>query len=301
MARLRRLRHVSTRFAKILVGLVVVILILVGLGIAAVETGWAKNRIRDLIVRQANNYLTATLTIGRLEGSLFRGLQLGDITLARGGRTLIHIDEVALSYSIRELIDRGTVIRRVRLVRPRVEGARLPDGRWDLGALVKRESREEERTGPGRPIAVQSIEVVDGHVHLHDPLDFGAAHVPTDFQNLNALFSFTYVPVRWTLDFTRVSWIGREPELSVNPLSGRFGRGPTGWFFETFSVQTARSQFTLDGTIKPIREGVPTVLDLRVRAARFAFQEWSGVLRGLKNIAVESSFDTSLKGPTNGI
>ena len=54
---------------------------------AAVETGWAKNQIRHLIVRQANEYLTATLTIGRLEGSIFRGLQLGDITLARDGRT----------------------------------------------------------------------------------------------------------------------------------------------------------------------------------------------------------------------
>ena len=274
---------------------------LVALGMAAVETGWAKNQIRDLIVRQANEYLTATLTIGRLEGSIFRGLQLGDITLARDGRTLIHVDEVALSYSIRELIDRGTVIRRVRLVRPRVEGARLPDGRWDLGALVKRESQDQERSGPGRPIAIQSVEVVDGRVRLHDPLDFGAAHVPTDFAALNAAFSFTYVPVRWTLDFTRVSWIGRDPDLSVNPLSGRFGRGPTGWFFDTFSIHTARSQFTLDGTIKPIREGVPTLLDLRVRAPRFAFQEWSGVLRGLKNIAVEASFDTALKGPTNAI
>jgi autotransporter translocation and assembly factor TamB len=285
----------------VIVSLIAFVLVLVALGMAAVETGWAKNQIRRLIVRQANEYLAGTLTIGRLEGSIFRGLELGDITLVRDGRTLIHIDEVALNYSIRELIDRGTVIRRVRLVRPHIEGARLPDGRWDLGALVKRESKEQERSGPGRPIAVQSIEVVDGRVLLHDPLDFGAAHVPTDFEALNAAFTFSYVPVRWTLDFQRVSWIGREPELTVNPLSGRFGRGPNGWFFQSFSVRTARSQFTLDGTIKPVREGVPTELDLRVRAPRFAFQEWSGVLRGLKNIAVESSFDAALRGPTNAI
>ena len=50
----------------------------------------------------------------------------------------------------------------------------------------------------------------------------------TDFESLNAAFSVSYVPVRWTIDFQRVSWIGRDPELSVNPLSGRFGRGPTG-------------------------------------------------------------------------
>jgi autotransporter translocation and assembly factor TamB len=54
--------------------------------------------------------------------------------------------------------------------------------------------------------------------------------------------------------------------------------------------------FTLDGRINT--ENKPTLLDLHVRADRFAFQEWSGVLRGLKNIAVEGSFETSLKGPS---
>ena len=38
---------------------------------------------------QANQYLTATLAIGRLEGSLVRGIQLGDVRLSREGRTLI--------------------------------------------------------------------------------------------------------------------------------------------------------------------------------------------------------------------
>jgi autotransporter translocation and assembly factor TamB len=291
----RRLRSISATLARASIVLVAIILAIVLIGLAVVETGWAKNQLRDLIVRQANEYLTATLTIGRLEGSLLRGLQLGDISLGRDGHTLIRIDEVALSYSIQELFQRGVVIRSVRLTRPYVVGAKLADGRWDLGALIKRQSREQERTGPNRPIQIQSIEVIDGRVSLQDPLDFGAAHVPTDFQQLNAVFSFAYFPVRWTLNFSRVSWIGRAPDLSVNPLSGTFGRGPTGWFFERFSVQTARSAFTLDGTIDT--EATPTVLNLQVRAPRFAFQEWAGVIRGLANIAIDASFETSLKGP----
>jgi hypothetical protein len=296
---LRRLHTVSTKVAKVLIGLVAIILILVGVGLAVVETGWAKNRLRDLIVGQANQYLTATLSIGSLGGSLLRGLQLGDISLSRDGRTLVHIDQVELEYSIRELYQQGTIIRRIRLTRPHVVGAKMADGRWDLGALVKRESREEERTGPGRAIQIQSIEVVDGRVSLQDPLDFGAAHVPTDFESLNASFSFAYFPVRWTLVFDRVSWRGHAPDLSVNPLSGTLGRGPGGWFFENFSVRTARSAFTLDGRVNNADK--PTVLDLRVHAPSFAFQEWAGVIRGLKNIAVDASFDTSLKGPVNAL
>ena len=64
-------------------------LAIVGVGVVVVETGWAKNRIRELIVRQANQYLTATLEIGRLEGSIFRGLQLGDIRLSRNNQAII--------------------------------------------------------------------------------------------------------------------------------------------------------------------------------------------------------------------
>src|SRR5258708_6044455 len=137
------LRRASKLLVRIFVRLVLLVLILVGIAIAAVETGWAKNRIRGLIVRQANEYLSATLDIEELSGSLLSGLQLGKIRLSRDGKTLIAIDEVALSYSIRELLQPGVVIRRIRLTRPRIVAGKLPDGRWDLGALLKRESREE--------------------------------------------------------------------------------------------------------------------------------------------------------------
>ncbi|HEY1910488.1 MAG TPA: translocation/assembly module TamB domain-containing protein [Vicinamibacterales bacterium] len=281
--------------AKALVGITAFVLIVTAIAIGVVETGWAKEGLRDLIVGQANQYLTATLAIGRLEGSLFRGIELGDVNLSRNGQTLIHIDEISLSYALRELFDRGVTIRRVRLTHPVVVGARTTDGTWDLAALVKRDSSEAGRTGPGRPITVQSIEVVNGHVSLRSPLDFGAAHVPTDFDALNASFSFAYYPVHWTLTFDRASWVGSAPELSVNPLTGAFGRGSNGWFFQKFAVHTARSAFTLDGTVNNAVK--PTQLDLQVRADRFAFQEWAGVIHGLQRIDVETSFDVSLKGP----
>lgn len=295
----RRLRSVSATIVKTIVGLIAVVLLLVGLVLLVIETGWAKNRLRALLVRQANEYLTATLSIGRLEGSLLRGIQLGNVNLARGGQTLIHVDEIAFAYSIRELVQRGVVIRAVRLTRPTIVGSRQADGKWDLGSLVKREAREEERTGPSRPIEVQAIQIIDGHISLLDPLEFGAAHVPTDFESLNASFRFAYFPVRWSLVFDRVSWIGHAPNLSVTRLAGTFGHGPTGWFFDNFVVETPRSAFTLAGRIDRSRQ--PTELDLHVVAPRFAFQEWSGVIRGLKDIAVEAAFDTSLKGPVSAL
>jgi autotransporter translocation and assembly factor TamB len=292
VARLRRV-------VSVLIGTLIAVLALVGVGISVLETGWAKNKIRELIVRQANGFLTATLQIGSLGGSLLRGLELTDVRLARDGRTLVAIDAITLRYSIRELLQPGVVVRQVRLIRPRVAGGKLADGRWDLATLVNRERRENERTGPGRPVEIQSIEIVDGDIALRDEVDLGAAHIPTRYAGLNASFSFAYYPVRWLLTFNRIAWVGSAPELTVNRLAGTFGHGPTGWFFQNLRVETPRSAFTLRGTINT--ELHPTNFDLQVTADRFAFQEWAGVLHGLQNIAIDASFETSLKGPTHAL
>ena len=63
MTPLRRLRSVSAKIGRLFVGFIVLVLLVIGAGLTVLETGWAKNRIRDLIVRQANQYLTATLAI----------------------------------------------------------------------------------------------------------------------------------------------------------------------------------------------------------------------------------------------
>ena len=191
------IRRIVRTAARALIGLVILLLILAGAGLGLVETDWAKDHIRRLIVREASQYLSATLTIGRLDGSILRGIRLGDVHLSRDQHSLVSIDEIAVNYSLRELVQSGTTIRRVRLTHPQFMLARQPDGRWDLAAIVKRERREGQQEGPGRPITIETIEIVEGRVQLRDPLDLGAAHVPTDFDALQATFAFAYSPVRW--------------------------------------------------------------------------------------------------------
>lgn len=297
MSRLRRFRRVASLTAKALVTLIAIVLALVVAIMGALETSWGKERLRALIVRQANEYLTARLDIGRLEGSLLRGIELGDVRLSRDGQPIVSIETVALDYSPRELWENGTVIRHIRLVRPRFAIARQADQRWNITALVKRDTRQQQASGPGRPIHLQRIEIIDGAVMLADPLQFGAAHVPSRFDGLNMSFAFDYEPVRWRLVFTDTSWTAPAPDLTMTRLHGGLERNSTGWAFDRFFVQTPRTTFTLDGSIRT--SASPTVLDLRVDAERFAFQEWAGVLRGLKNIAVDSRFITQLTGPVN--
>jgi uncharacterized protein involved in outer membrane biogenesis len=159
-----RAHRVARGLARWVLGAAAALLLVVAAALAGLQTGWAKGYLRGLIVRQANQYLTATLEIGTLEGSLLRGIELGDVRLSRDGEPIVAIDRVTVSYTIRELIDRGVTIARIHVVGPRVVAERQPDGRWNLAALVRRDAREEERRGPRRPIHIRAIEVVDGEV-----------------------------------------------------------------------------------------------------------------------------------------
>src|SRR5262249_26210857 len=243
---------------------VLVALVLIVTGLVVLQTGWAKNQIRALIVRQANQYLTATLSIGRLQGSLVRGIELGDITLARNGQTIISIDDVAVSYSIRELFSEGTSIREIRIARPHVIAEKEPDGRWNLGALIRRTTQVAERRGPGRPITLRSIQVTDGSVSLREPISFGAVHIPSEYKDLDLDFSLDYRPVAWKASFAHASFIGTAPDLQINRLAGSISDNADGWLFDHLLVETPRSHLIVDGRVD--RRTPPVRLPLSVDA-----------------------------------
>lgn len=291
---------VSRRVALALTrGLLYTIGLLLALGAVALgllETAWAKDRLRDLIVSQANQYLAATLEIGRLEGSLLRGVRVTDVRLSSDAEAVVGIDEVSLSYSLRELFGGGgVVIRRIRVVRPRVVIAKLADGRWNLGALVRRTEADSGRGGFGAPIHVPSIEVVDGDVSLSDPLTAGAIRVPARYAALNVSLSLDYEPGELRLDFAEASWDGGPSDLAMNRLTGGLTYGG-GWAFDDLVVQTPLSSFTLAGKVV-VRGQTPTTIDLRVKADRFSFREWAVVVPGLRYLGVDAAFEADLEGP----
>ncbi len=259
------------------------------------RTAWGTEQLRALVVSQANQYLTATLEIDRLGGSLLRGVELDGVRLSRDGRVLVALDRVVVSYSPGELFSGGTLIRRLVLDGLRVQAAREPDGRWDVAALIRRDPNRPPSQGPPRPIQIDTILIRNGNVRLGNAVMLGAAHVPTGYRDVNIAMAFASGPDGWRVDFSEASFTADDPALQVNALSGAIGSGPEGWHFRDLHVESPGSAFTLTGDID--RRVTPTRLDLTVAAPRFAFQEWGGVLTGLRNIAVEAGFNARLSGP----
>ena len=76
------------------------------------QTAWFKDWLRGFIVRQADDYVNGRLTIGRLDGNLFFGVELEDIDVTLNGQSVVSVKDV------------GPRLQRARFPRRR-RGARL--------------------------------------------------------------------------------------------------------------------------------------------------------------------------------
>src|SRR5882762_837816 len=97
---------------------VLVLTLVVGAAAAAIivsQTAWFKNWLRGYIVAQANQYLNGTLTIERLGGNLFFGVEMENIGVSLNGAQVVAVKDLGLDYSAFELITRGLSADSIRL------------------------------------------------------------------------------------------------------------------------------------------------------------------------------------------
>src|SRR4026209_718246 len=152
----RRLTHV----------LVLVLTLVVGAAAAAVivsQTAWFKNWLRGYIVAQANLFLNGTLSIERLGGNLFFGLEMENIGVSLDGSQVVAVKDLGLDYNVFALITKGLSVDSIRLDKPVVYLRREGDT-WSLSRLVKKQAAEADREGPINPIAIDAIELTDGSI-----------------------------------------------------------------------------------------------------------------------------------------
>src|SRR5256714_2478637 len=110
--------RIVRRFAHVLI---LVVTLVVGAAAAAIivsQTAWFKNWMRGYIVREANQYLNGTLSIQRLGGNLFFGVEMENIAVSMDGSQVVAVKDLGLDYNVFELLTRGLSVENIRLDKP---------------------------------------------------------------------------------------------------------------------------------------------------------------------------------------
>src|SRR6476469_4571264 len=166
--------------------LLVVMMLVVGATAAAVivsQTAWFKNWLRGYIIRQANTYLNGTLSIERLGGNLFFGVEMENIGVSMDGSQVVDVKDLGLKYNVIDLITKGLSVDEIRLDKPVIYLRREGDV-WQLSRLVKKQEKEADREGPAKPIAIDAIAISDGQIAVESPVGTSGVDVPKKFEHL---------------------------------------------------------------------------------------------------------------------
>ena len=135
---------------KLFYALIIVLTLVVGATSAVVivtQTAWFKDWLRGYIVRQANQYVNGQVSIERLGGNLFFGVELEKVGISLDGEDLVAVKDLGLKYNVFQLISTGLSIDEIRLNHPVIYLRRDGDT-WSLAKLVKPQAQEADREGP---------------------------------------------------------------------------------------------------------------------------------------------------------
>src|SRR5262245_65786887 len=122
--RLRRWLRILSFVAAMFVGFLV-------LALAATQTGWFRDWLRRYVIREADSYLNGHLTIRRIDGNLFTGIQIEGVEVTQDRVTVFAAKDVGIKYNLIELLSTGAVIDEIRINEPTLRLEKTPSG-WNV-------------------------------------------------------------------------------------------------------------------------------------------------------------------------
>jgi autotransporter translocation and assembly factor TamB len=281
------------RISRILLWTAGVVLMLVLLTGAVIETSFFKNWLRGVIVKQANQHINGTLAIGRFKGDLFTGVELDDVAVLMDGEPIVRIDALKTSYSIRELVSNGTIVDSVTVVRP-VVTAHREGARWQLARLVKPSNSQSKST---RRIAIRHVTITDGSVAIDKAQGQQSVNVPERVDKLNASLGFAYEPDKsTTVDVGGISFVAARPTLELRQMSGKVSVTDDSINVSNFNVRTGETALWADGAVAQYKQ-TPT-LAMHISFTPLSLPEIRRFVPSMKEMNVAPTINVKLGGPT---
>ncbi len=276
----------------------IVTLLVAGTAACAIvlETAWFKNRLRNYIVREANQHLNGELSIGSMGGNLFYGVSLERVAVSMDGRQVVGLESIDVRYDVFEMLSHGVSIARITVNRPTVFLDRRDDA-WTIARLVKPSGERTDRTGNGREIAIQRVEVTDGTVEIGGQASAGALRMPHRFDRIDASLGLKYQAAHYVVDVEHVSFRASEPAIGLNALSGSISVEDNRVSLRHVALRTEESSLTVDGSVD--RNSTPPLINLTIDSDRLSLPEIAHVVPALHDIPLQPAFAVTLNGPTN--
>ena len=287
---------VARRSLQVLAFICTLVVGVASMAVIVTQTTWFKEWLRGFIVRQAEDYVNGRLSIGRLDGNLFFGVELEDIDVTMNGKTVVNIKDAGLDYNVFSFVRGGVVLDDIRLNQPVFHIEKTADG-WNIEHLIKARTPDPDEPKSRRPIEIGEIGVSDGTLFIEgEAVGTSGVDLPSRIDRLDASVGVTSNEDELKVEISHVSLRAIEPSFGVNALSGIIRRTENAITFENVSLRTEESSLRVEGTVRNIEGGTRTI-DLKATSDKFDVPEMAKLMPALRGYALQPAFEINASGP----
>jgi hypothetical protein len=149
----RRERQVRIMKKKLLYagGIAVAIIAVVIVGLTVFVKSYLKSdRLKAIIIPKIEDYTGRKASIGNIDVSLFKGIDVEGISLMdKGGKAeFLKVREFVLNYSLLPLLHKQLVIKKIEVVAPSVALVREKDGTYNFSDILEKSKAGKEKAKP---------------------------------------------------------------------------------------------------------------------------------------------------------
>ena len=282
------------RFVQIVAFLCTLIVGVAALSLIITQTAWFRDWLRGFIVRQAEQYVNGTVTIGRLEGNLFFGVRVEGLDISMNGSPVVDIGGVDLDYSVLTFLRGETVLDRIHLDRPVIRLTRTGDG-WNLAQLLKDRPESQEKSRPA--FRIEDLGVNEGTVYIDAPGVTSDVNIPRRVEHLNASLGISSGPNDLRVDIREARLATSEPSLEVVSLGATY-RAESDLTIDRLKLAMGESRLEASGVIENV-ESPSRTFKLKASSDRLAPEELARLVPALKGYVLHPAFDIDATGPVD--
>jgi hypothetical protein len=291
---------IARKFLQVGAFLCTLIVGVTSMAVIVSQTTWFKEWLRGFIVRQADDYVNGRLTIGRLDGNLFFGVEMADVDVTVNGEQVVALKDVGVDYNFLTFLADHVVLDHIRLNQPTVHLEKTHSG-WNLGKLIKAQTPEKPTNR--KPIEIAEIGVSQGTLYLESqpggPVGTSGVDVPTVIEKIDASVGVSSDANELKVDVRHIALRGNNPRFGINDLSGIVRRHQDGLTIENLSVRTEETSLRAGGSVRGLDSGNP-VINIKASSDKFSVGELANLLPALRPYgSLQPAFEVNASGPAD--
>jgi hypothetical protein len=224
------------------------VLVLVGVGIFT-QTSRFRELLREKVVQTVNGSIRGSISVGRIEGSIWGNLILHDLRISYDDAPVLKIGRARLSYSLLPLLWRRLQILRLEGDEPVANFEQDEQGAWNIVKALS-SSQPDSTQSSGLIVMLDSINLHNGEIQL---TPFAAIRKTHLLKRLNLEAGLSITADSLTLDARRLAAIIVSPDLPEVSTVGALKldhRGLTTRVRITdLALATSESRLTVNGDV----------------------------------------------------